>query len=210
MNLIQQILSTLIGSFFGFLFGMLLFRFQQTRTTQKNHEFISGGLHHEIEFNASVIDKWLKEIEARRKWLTRSKDKTYFPLRYFSDTLQTHFLKKSIEEGVLYSRINKGDISIIFDFLLIKNSHTEDKINAMMNDIFQHRQSGLIDSYPTKIPNFELELDLEESQLKMMKDVLTSVDMTKRSRQHYTKEDLKTLLNDTRNLFAGLCNRNHR
>jgi len=66
---------------------MLLFWFQQTRKTQKNYEFISEGLHHEIEFNVSVIDKWLKEIEVRRKWLSRSKDKTDFPLRYFSDTL---------------------------------------------------------------------------------------------------------------------------
>lgn len=204
MNFIQQVFSTLIGSFFGFLFGMLLFWFQQTRKTQRNHEFISEGLHHEIEFNVSVIDKWLKEIEVRRRWLSRSKDKTYFPLRYFSDTLQIHFLKKSIEEGILYNQIDKKDLSIIFDFLLIKDSHREDKINSMMDEIFQHRQLGVTFEEPRTTPKLDLELDLEDTGLKTMRDVLVSADMKRDSRQNEIKEKLKTLLNDIRNLFQLL------
>jgi len=121
-----------------------------------------------------------------------------------------HFLKKSIEAGILYNQINKKDLSIIFDFLLIKDSHREDKINKMMNDIFQHRQSGLLESYPHKIPNLELELDSEESRLKTMKYVLNSVDRKRGPRQNDTKQDLKTFLNDTRNLLMGLWNKNHR
>lgn len=186
---------------------MLLFWYQQTKKRERTRNFIFKGLYHEIEFNLTVIEKWLKEIEVRKRWLSRSRDETYFPLRCYSDTLQTHFLRKSIEGGSLYNQIDKKDFSIIVDFLLIKDSHREDKINHMMNEIFQYRQSGLLESYPNKISNLELELELEDTMLKTIRDVLISVDMKRSLEQNNMKNDLKTLLHDTRNLLISLLSK---
>lgn len=107
MTFTEQITSTFIGSILGFGFAIGLFYVTQTIKTNRKTKNLIDNLLNEVTYNITILDKWIEDIELRRRWLSRS-EKTFNPIRKHSEIIQIHFLNRSIEEGILYDRDQWG------------------------------------------------------------------------------------------------------
>ena len=130
MNFNQQLLSTLIGSFSGFVLAIILFYITEKIKNCRTKSNILKSLKREFQYNLGLIDEWLIDIDKILRQITAMDIQVYSYLKLSS--FQGYFLQTAFQWGILYQIIDNDDMSKL-NFILSQCCLPNE--NYIMNNI---------------------------------------------------------------------------
>jgi len=127
----EQLFSTFLGSFLGFLFAILLFFITYWLANKKIKSSYKKLLKREFEFNISLLETWLNDLADVIVKISNDDHNIYHYFKYVD--FQVYFLKKAFELGIIYDSLKKDeDISKLIDMLNFFSSTNEYFVNQQI------------------------------------------------------------------------------
>lgn len=108
MTFWQQVSATLLGTFAGFAFSLVLFYLTDRFKRQHDRGKILKGLRRELAFDLALFNSWLKAIEDCRLKVA-SGDKNVFTYLDYTRFLSI-FIGHAVREGILYDLLTDDDL----------------------------------------------------------------------------------------------------
>ena len=157
MTFQEQILSSFIGSFLGFIFAIILFFITNAIIKSQRKKNLNRHLKREFEYDISLLKSWISDIEKVLRKVTLNDFSVYSYLNY--SYFQRTFIQKAFDSGIMYNKLDNEDISQLNTILTHCNINLEDYINSFikkwkgnlleqkeMSDIFEY-EKDLLDKY---------------------------------------------------------------
>lgn len=130
MSFEQNIFSTLIGTFAGFLFAIALFYLQNKWSLALQKRNLKKNLKKEFEFNLKFLEKTLDDVNKIIERITTNNKKVYTFLKYTN--LQRIFLQIYFQQGYLYDALSPEEIQLLDEILLHFDKPYQDYINIQI------------------------------------------------------------------------------
>jgi len=131
MTFKEQLLSTSLGSFLGFLFAILLFFITYWLINKKTKDSYKKLLKREFLFNISLLETWLDYFDDDIVKISNDDHNIYHYFKYAD--FQVYFLKKAFEFGIVYDLLKKDeDISKLIDMLSFFSLASEQFVNQQI------------------------------------------------------------------------------
>ena len=116
MTFTQQMLASLLGAFLGFASALVVFlityfiRNYLAKRTLKKH------LKREFEYNISLLQEWLEEIDKILRQIAASDIRVYIYLQY--SYFQRYFIQEAFKLGIMYKLLTDDELSKLNTLLL--------------------------------------------------------------------------------------------
>lgn len=119
MTFSEQLLSTLIGSFFGFMGSLTLFWIKEYRTRKSKITDLLSNLGYELDYNISLYEKWIDEITKCIEAVSANSRQTFLNIDY--QYIARFFALKFYQSGSIQNYLHYKDMKRWNDFLLNLN-----------------------------------------------------------------------------------------
>lgn len=166
MTFYEQLLASFIGTAFGFGFAILLF----FRTNAIKTHFAKKTLHkhvkREIEYDISLIQEWINEVDGILRKVTAKDPEVYNYLK-FTFFQRYFFLQEALKKGIMYDALDNEDISHLSTILLHYDFGTQQFINS---SIQQWKDQQITQQNVLRI--FEFQKGVLQKHTKYLKDTL--------------------------------------
>lgn len=166
MTISQQVGASFMGTFFGFIFALILFFVTNNLISRRNKKNLRKHLKRELEYDISLISEWIEEIGKILRKVTSSDLKVFSYLQY--SYFQSYFMQEAFKTGLMYNSLDNDDISQLNRILVRCNMAGERHVNSYI----QEWQKQLADQKST-LDRFEFERD----QLQKFKRQLKSINL---------------------------------
>lgn len=108
MGFKQQIVSSFIGTLFGFLFAIVLFLLTDWLYKKKVRKEFKKNLKREFQYNITLLQDWIDKIDVILRQIT-AKDREIYQYLKYSD-LARYFLDESFKLGLIYHSFTNEQI----------------------------------------------------------------------------------------------------
>jgi len=164
----QQILATLYGTIAGFVFAIVLYYVTDLIRINKTKNNLIKNLKREFEYNISLLEEWIKEIDRILLKISAHDEQVFSYLKY--SYFQRLFLQECFRFGILYKSFNNEDISNLNTILL----HFDINFENYINKIIGHWKDQVM---PQKeaIKHFYFEKDELIKYKKQLGELLTKI-----------------------------------
>ena len=131
MTFKEQIIASCIGTFFGFIFAIVLFFI--TNFIQQLLVKISfrAYLKREFKYNISLLKEWIDEIDKVLRKITAEDKQVYSYLKY--SFFQRYFMQESFKLGIMYKLFDNEDIFSLNKVLLHCDIGMEQYVNSLID-----------------------------------------------------------------------------
>jgi hypothetical protein len=139
MDFWQQVLSTLIGTFAGFLLSLALFYLTETWKNSRTRKDLGANIAKEIQFNLDFLTQYKTDFEKMLRQVTAGDKQIFTVFRH--NKLQRLFLQEAFQKGLLYKNLSTDEVVAVdamlsyflpyrdqsFGQLLDRNHHSRDR-----------------------------------------------------------------------------------
>ncbi|MCX5632326.1 MAG: hypothetical protein NTW93_01400 [Phycisphaerae bacterium] len=167
-NFREQILSSFIGTFFGFIFAIILFILTNKLIEIRNQKVLIKHLIKELKYDITQIEGWIAEVDKILRKITAEDKRIYYYLKY-SDFSRV-FTQQAFNSGLLFDKLNDKEISQLNTIFLHCDINTETFVN---NYITQWKSSQIERS--SMLENFEYEKTCLEKYKNELIDILKKI-----------------------------------
>jgi len=108
MTFWQYVWATLLGTFAGFVFSIVLFYLTERLKRQRERSKILKGLRRELAFDLALLDSWLKGIEDARPQVAAGDRNIFLYLDY--TRFLSIFIQQAVREGILYGILSDAEL----------------------------------------------------------------------------------------------------
>lgn len=140
MTFTEHLVSTFLGSVFGFLFSIVLFYLNNKLAKDRERKTLEKNLAKELDFNIIFLERLLEDVKkVIEKVMVEDRDTKTFYFRY--SNFQRLFLSAYFREGYMYEKFSSADINIL-DIILTHQSLTGENY---INNAVQRWQNSELD-----------------------------------------------------------------
>lgn len=164
----EQILASFIGTFFGFVFAILLFFITNKMIEIRNRRILYRHLKREVEYDISLIQEWIDEIDKVLRKIT-AKDLNVFSYLKYS-YFQRSFIQQAFISGIMYNKLNNEEISQLNTIL----SHCDINFEGYVNSLITQWKSSTIEQKEV-LTNFEFEKDSLNRFKRELDDIIKKI-----------------------------------
>ena len=161
MNFWQNIISTFIGAFLGFIFSICLFYLTNKWSKKSQRKSLEKNLIKEFEFNEHYLQKILEDLKKAIEKITVNDKNVFYYFNYVS--FQRLFTQTYFQQGFLYGKLDPDDINLLDTILSRMTQGGEYYIN---NSIQKWKEANLNQQQILSILSFE-----RDSIEKFIKDI---------------------------------------
>ena len=161
MNFWQNIISTFIGAFLGFVFSICLFYLTNKWSKKTQRKSLEKNLIKEFEFNEHYLQKILEDLKKAIEKITVNDKNVFYYFNYVS--FQRLFTQTYFQQGFLYGKLDPDDINLLDTILSRMTQGGEYYIN---NSIQKWKEANLNQQQILSILSFE-----RDSIEKFIKDI---------------------------------------
>ena len=111
MNFYQNIFSTFIGVFSGFIFSIFLFYLTNRWSKKTQKKSLEKNLVKEFEFNEHYLQKILENLKKGIEKVTVNDKNVFYYFNYVS--YQRLFTQSYFQQGFLYEKLDPDDINLL-------------------------------------------------------------------------------------------------
>ena len=169
MNFIEQIAASFIGTFFGFIFAIILFYITNKILEIRNKKVLLKHLKREFEYDISQIKGWIEEIDKILRKITANDSNVFSYLKY--SYFARSFIQQAFNSGILYNKLNDEEISNLNTIL----SHCDLGFEGYINSLITQWKSSSIEQKEV-LSKFEYE---KEALSKYQKELAEFIKKTK-------------------------------
>ncbi|MEK6690538.1 MAG: hypothetical protein AABY78_04435 [Nitrospirota bacterium] len=131
MTFQEQVIATLLGSLAGFLFAIVIFYITENIRTKRIKKNLTKNLKREFEYNISLLQEWIDEIDKILRKITANDTQVFSYLKY--SYYQRLFAQESFHFGILYELYNNNeDISTLNAIFFHCDINEEQYINQII------------------------------------------------------------------------------
>lgn len=125
-----QMFANFLGSLLGFIFAIVLFlitSFIRNKLINKN---IKRHLKREFQYDISLLQEWINEIDKILRKITTSDTAVYSYLKY--SLFQRYFMQEAFRLGIMYDLFSDEDISNLNYMLVHCDIGGEQYVNSFI------------------------------------------------------------------------------
>ena len=116
MSFKEQVFASFIGTFFGFISAFILFLLTNYIRSLKINKNLKNHLKREFEYDVSLLQEWIDEIDTILRKITASDTQVYNYLKY--SFFQRYFMQESFKFGIIYKLFTNEDIFNLNEMLV--------------------------------------------------------------------------------------------
>ena len=169
MTFAQQVLSSFVGTTFGFIFAILLFLLTNAIKSYLDKKTLRKHLKREFEYDISLLQEWIDEIDKILRKITANDLQVFSYLRY--TFFQRFFMQEAFRSGIMYNALNNEHISNLNNILL----HCDIGIEQYVNGAIQQWKGGQLPQQDA-LRLFEFEKDELKKYQKHLSEILSILD----------------------------------
>jgi len=132
MSFKEQILASFIGTFFGFIFAIILFLITNWVQKKLANKAFKKHLGREFQYDIKLLQGWIDETEVVLRKIT-AKDKKVLQYIKYSD-LGRYFMDESFKLGLIYNLFNNEQVFKLNKLVTHCSLATEQYINGKISE----------------------------------------------------------------------------
>jgi hypothetical protein len=172
MNFAEQIVSTLIGTFAGFIFSIVLFYLTEKWRSQRTHKDLSSNIQRELQFNVDFLAAYKTEFEKMLRLITaqdaQQEKQIYTIFRH--NKVQRLFLQEAFQKGLLYKSLTTDEINDVDAMLSYFLPYRDQLLSKLLTDYTTHQATGQV-----VLQTFEWDRDQLDKYLKFLNTLKTKL-----------------------------------
>jgi hypothetical protein len=140
MDFWQQVLSTLIGTFAGFLLSLALFYLTETWKNSRTRKDLGANIAKEIQFNLDFLTQYKTDFEKMLRQVTAGDKQIFTVFRH--NKLQRLFLQEAFQKGLLYKNLSTDEVVAVDAMLSYFLPYRDQILWTTLNE-FQNGQKDI-------------------------------------------------------------------
>ena len=168
MSFGEQISASFIGTFFGFIFAIILFFITNKIIESRNKRMLLKYLKREFEYDISLMQEWVNEIDKILRKITANDSNVFSYLKY--SYFSRAFMQQAFNSGIMYKKLNNEEILQLNTILL----HCDIASEGYINSLITQWKSGSIDQKDVLF-KFEFEKDSLTQYKRQLDDIIKKI-----------------------------------
>lgn len=168
MNFYQQIIASLIGTFVGFVFSIVLFYLTEKWKSAHTNKNLSSNIQRELQYNVDFLNGYKDEFEKMLRQVTANTKPVYLIFKH--SKLQRLFILEAFQKGLLYKYLTVDEINnmdVMINYFLPYRDQALNQILSSYNSGQNTAQSALA--------TLEWDRDQIDLYIKILKNLKTKL-----------------------------------
>ncbi len=138
-NFFAQALTTLVGTFAGFCFSIILFYLTERWKEKSKNKNLSDNIQFELQFNIDFLNSYKEEFEQMIARITSGQKAITFIFKH--SKLQSHFLLGAFQTGVLYKYLTTDELKEMHDMMNYFHQYRDNTLWELLIDYLNNKKT---------------------------------------------------------------------
>jgi hypothetical protein len=164
----QQVIATLIGTFAGFFFSLVLFYLTELWKKKQLNKDISANIQRELQYNIDHLESYKGEFEKMLRQITANGKEIWTIFKH--NKLQRLFLLDAFQKGLLYRYLTTDEINQMDAMLNYFQPYRDQILTDLLNSFRTDQKTG-----QEVLATMEWDRDQIEKHIKTLKTLKTKL-----------------------------------